>query len=415
MDKTRDRLSAIAVKSTMQPGFHHDGGGLYLQVSRSGTKSWVLRYTLNKKTRDMGLGPLADWSLAEARQRARHYRQMVDDRIDPIDFRAHEQKTRAEADANRKTFRECAIECHGARASKWKNPKHKDQWINTLTHYAYPAFGETNVAEIGKKAVADMLRPIWLAKPETARRVLQRTRAVLTYASAHDFYPGYDLKMWDELPQLLPHRPDKKAEHHASCPYGDAAELIARLRESTVSEMLKLAFEFTLLTAARSGEARGALKSEINLAAKMWTIPDDRMKMDKAHSVPLSDRAVSVLERAFALTPESALAFPSPTTRKAFSDQAFTKVVLNETLGCEYTAHGFRSTFRTWAAEKTKYPREVCEMALAHNIMDPVEAAYARTNFVEQRRHLMQDWAAFLGNPRSKKSKVEAASAAAAT
>lgn len=413
MSRTRDRLSAVTVKNAAEPGFYHDGGGLYLQVSRFGTKSWVLRFTLNKKTRDMGLGPVSDWSLAEARQRARRYRQMVDDRIDPIDFRSNEQKTRAEADANCKTFRECAIECHGARASKWKNPKHKDQWINTLTHYAYPVFGETNVAEIGKKAVADMLHPIWLAKPETARRVLQRTRAVLTYASARDFYPGYDLKMWDELLQLLPHRPDKKAEHHAACPYDDAAALIDRLKESTVSAMLKLAFEFTVLTAARSGEARGALKSEINLPAKMWTIPDDRMKMDKAHSVPLSDRAVSLLERAFSLMPESPLAFPSPTTRKAFSDQAFTKVVLNETLGCQYTAHGFRSTFRTWAAEKTKYPREVCEMALAHNIMDPVEAAYARTDFVEQRRDLMQDWAVFLGSPRSMTRKLAATTARA--
>lgn len=399
MSKARERLSAVAVKTAKVPGFYHDGGGLYLQVSRSGTKSWVLRFTLNKKTRDMGLGPVNDWSLAEARQRARQYRQMVDEKIDPIDFRVREQNARAEAAANRKTFQECAAACHQDRLRKWKSAKHKDQWISSLTHYAFPIIGLMDIAEVGKKAVADVLRPIWLEKPETARRVLQRTRAVLTYASAHDFYPGYDLKMWDELPQLLPHRPDKKPEHHASCPYLEAANLLLRLKASSISEMLKLAFEFTVLTAARSGEARGALKSEINLGNKMWTIPDDRMKMDKAHSVPLSDRAMEILKYAISLSPGSKLLFPSPSSGKAFSDQAFTKVVLNETLACKYTAHGFRSTFRTWAAERTKYPREVCEAALAHNIMDPVEVAYARTDFVEKRRGLMQDWARFLEGP----------------
>ncbi|RYD62288.1 MAG: DUF4102 domain-containing protein, partial [Verrucomicrobiaceae bacterium] len=278
MNKTRNRLSAVAVKNAKEPGFYHDGGGLYLQVSRFGTKSWVLRYTINKKTRDMGLGPESNWSLAQARQRAQQYRQLVDDRVDPIDFRLDEQKKQAEAKANVQTFLQCAVDCHAKRASGWKNPKHKDQWINTLTHYAFPSLGEMNVADVGKKAVAAMLAPIWLEKPETARRVLQRTRAVLTFASANGFYAGYDLKMWAELPELLPHRPDKKAEHHASCPYAEAAGLLAKLKESTVSEMLKLAFEFTVLTAARSGEARGALKSEIDLTTKMWTIPDDRMK-----------------------------------------------------------------------------------------------------------------------------------------
>ena len=169
-------------------------------------------------------------------------------------------------------------------------------------------------------------------------------------------------------------------------------------RPSRISwdRLLKLAFEFTVLTAVRSSEARGALKAEIDFEKKMWTIPDSRMKMDIAHSVPLSDRAIEILQRAYAIAPDSELAFPSPSSGKPFSDQAFTKVALNETLKVKYTAHGFRSTFRTWAGEKTKYPREVCEHALAHNIMDAAEAAYARTTFVEQRRSLMQDWSNFL-------------------
>jgi integrase len=387
MSRARERLSAVAVKNAVKPGFYHDGGGLYLQVSQFGTKSWILRYTIDRKTRDMGLGPVLDWSLAEARERAKKFRQLVDDKVDPIEHRRKEQEARSAERESRKTFDECALACHEKMASNWKNPKHSDQWINSLTNYAFPVIGKLDVSSVGKKAVADVLKPIWLIKVETANRVLQRIRAVLTYASAHDYYPGYDLKMWDELPQLLPQRPDKKKAHFASCPYAEAATLIAQLQASSLSELLKLAFEFTVLTA------------EIDFDKKMWTIPDSRMKMDIAHLVPLSDRAIEVLQRAYAIAPHSELVFPSPSSRKQFSDQAFTKVVLNETLKVKYTAHGFRSTFRVWAGEQTTYPREVCEHALAHNIMNAVEAAYARTTFVEQRRSLMQDWSNFLKLP----------------
>lgn len=396
MSRARERLTAIAIKNTSETGFYHDGGGLYLQVSQYKTKSWILRYTIDKKTRDMGLGPLTDWTLAEARERAKKYRQLIDDRIDPIEFRDAEQKARADERANRKTFEECATACHNDKQTLWKNPKHKAQWINTLTNYAFPIIGSMNVASVGKKEVAKVLEPIWMTKQETASRILQRIRIVLGWASAHDYYPNYDLKMWDELPNLLSGRPKKKETHHASCPYTEIAALIGKLWESNVSEILKLCFEFTILTAARSGEARGALKAEINFDTKLWLIPDNRMKLDKAHSVPLSDRAIEVLKRAFAMAPNNPLVFPNLTSGKAFSDQAFTKVVLRENLEVPYTAHGFRSTFRTWAGEQTTYPREVCELALAHNIMDDVEKAYARTTFVEQRRHLMQDWSDFL-------------------
>jgi integrase len=399
MSRARDRLSALSVKNASKSGFYHDGGGLYLQVSVYGTKSWILRYTMNKKTRDMGLGALADWTLAEARQRAKKFRQLLDDNIDPIEHRqAEHKKINAERD-NRKTFEECARNCHDDKASQWKNIKHRDQWIRTLSQYAFPSLGSMNVADVGKAEIASVLKPIWLEKEETANRLLQRIRIVLGWASAHNYYPGYDLKIWDELPNLLPSRPRKKESHYSSCPYAEAGALMEKLRQSQVSEILKLCFQFTVLTAARSGEARGAMKSEVDFETKMWVIPDDRMKMDKAHSVPLSDTAIDVLKRAYAIVPDSKLVFPSVATGKQLSDQAFTKVVLRENLQVTYTAHGFRSTFRTWAGEQTKYPREVCEQALAHNIMDSVEAAYARTTFVEQRRHLMQDWADFLRQP----------------
>ena len=394
--RARDRLTAIAIRNATKPGFYHDGGGLYLQVSRFGTKSWILRYTIDKKTRDMGLGPVLDWPLAEARNRAKQYRQLIDDKRDPIEYRLAEQKVRSDERENRKTFEQCATACHDDKITLWKNAKHKAQWISTLTRYAFPQIGSLNVAEVGKKEVAEVLKPIWQTKQETANRLLQRIRLVLAWASAHDYYPGYDLKMWDELPELLKGRAKKKKNHHSSCPYSDAGALIEQLRQSKVSDTLKLCFEFTVLTAARSGEARGALKAEVNFDKKMWVIPENRMKKEIAHSVPLSDRAIDVLKQAFELAPDSHLVFPNLTSDNPLSDQAFTKVVLRENLNVTYTAHGFRSTFRVWAGEQTKYPREVCEHALAHNIMDDVETAYARTTFVEQRRHLMQDWSDFL-------------------
>jgi integrase len=396
MSRARDRLSGLMVRNTTVPGMYHDGGGLYLQVSQSGTKSWILRYTFNQKIRDMGLGPLSDWTLAESRERAKKYRQLIADQIDPIEHRQVQQKAQVAELQNRKTFKECAIACHDDKLTLWKNVKHKDQWINTLTNYAFPLIGSMNVASVGKKEVAKVLEPIWLTKQETANRLLQRMRIVLGWASAHDYYADYNLKMWDELPNLLPGRPKKKESHHSAAPYTEAGALIEKLRQSNVSPLLKYCFEFTVLTAARSGEARGALKSEVDFEKNMWVIPDNRMKMDKAHSVPLSDRAIEVLKLAYAAAPRSALVFPNLNTNEPLSDQAFTKVVLRENLKVSYTAHGFRSTFRTWAGEQTKYPREVCEHALAHNIMDSVEAAYARTTFVEQRRNLMQDWANYL-------------------
>lgn len=398
MSRARDRLTALAVKNASEPGFYHDGGGLYLQVSKFSTKSWILRYTINKKTRDMGLGPLTDWSLAEARIRAKKFRQQIDDKIDPIDARKDEQSERAAERDNQKTFEQCAVACYKDKVTLWKNAKHKAQWISTLRSYAFPVIGSLNVSDVGKKEVAQVLKPIWLKKQETASRVLQRIRWVLTWASAHDYYKDYKLEMWDEISELLQARPKKKTSNLSSCPYNEAGGLLRQLKQSKVSEILKLCFEFTVLTASRSGEARGALKAEISFDRKIWVIPENRMKMEIAHSVPLSCRAIQIVKAAFALAPDSELIFPNLTSGKPMSDQAFTKVVLRENLHVTYTAHGFRSTFRTWAAEKTKYPREVCEQALAHNILEAVEAAYSRTTFVEQRRCLMQDWADYLSH-----------------
>lgn len=397
MSKAINRLTTLSIRKLTEPGFYHDGSGLYLQVSRFGTKSWVLRYTVNKKTRDMGLGPFSDWTLAEARENARQWRQQVDKGLDPIETRATNRQVTSKALSNRKTFEECAIACHISKVSGWKNEKHKAQWINTLTTYAFPFIGKMNVADVGKKEVAAVLEPIWLTKLETADRLRQRIRTVLTWASSHDYYPNYDLKMWDELPNLVDTRPaNKNKKHHASCEYKDAGALLQRLQSTSISEMLKLCFEFMVLTTVRSGEARGTLKSEIDVSTRIWKIPASRMKMGAAHDIPLSDRALEIVGLAIALNPDSELLFPNPSKGKMYSDQAFTKVVLNETLKVEYTAHGFRATFRTWAGHETNYPREICEHALAHNIASETENAYARTNYFEKRIPLMQDWADYL-------------------
>ena len=241
MSKARDRLTAVQIKNLNKPGFYHDGGGLYLQISRFGSKSWILRYTLNQKKRDMGLGPLTDWTLAEARERAKKYRQLVDDGIDPIDQRDQEKARmhaqRLEADRKRRSFEECAKEYHAANKDDWKNAKHADQWINTLTTYAFPKFGKQPIAELTREQIREVLEPIWKTKAETASRVLQRIRTVVNYAAARDYCVGLDSEQWDQLKKALPKNTKARAvEHHASCPHDQVGALLEQVRKSRSSD-----------------------------------------------------------------------------------------------------------------------------------------------------------------------------------
>ncbi|CAM8645430.1 XerC Integrase [Comamonadaceae bacterium] len=403
--KARDRLSALMVKSITTPGIYHDGGGLYLQVSRleSRSKSWFLRYTIEGKVRDMGLGSLTEWSLSEIRERAKKYRRMLDDKLDPIEVRNSErllQKAevaeKAKLQASQKTFAECAYECHKSLKSSWKNSKHGDQWINTLTTYAFPILGKNLIAEVDKHSIKNVMLPIWLSKKDTADRLLQRIRTVMDWAVAHEYHPGYKPSLWKDLTTILPQRPDQQRKHFSSCPYADVGPLVKQLQATGVTQIVKLCFEFMILTAARSGEARGALKSEIDFDKKIWRIDGSRMKAGITHTVPLSDRAEAILREAFSIEPDSVFVFPSTRKKTALSDQAFTKVVLRENLKVAYTAHGFRSSFRTWAGKLTNYDRIVCELALAHDLKTDVESAYDRNDYEEKRRHLMQDWASYL-------------------
>ena len=385
------RISAVGIKH-LKEGYHPDGDGLYLQVSATGAKSWILRYMLNKRAREMGLGTISDYSLAEARERAKKYRQLCKEGIDPIEYRKAEREKNLMVTAQRRTFEECAHEYQKLHASGWKNAKHASQWTNTLATYAYPEFGKKDISDVSKADVLRALEPIWTTKHETASRLRQRIRAVLDWAAARDYRHGHDPHIWDQITQSLPKTKDiKKSKHFAACPYSGIYDALLSIKNSNAGDTVKHAFEFIILTAARSGEVRGAAWSEIDFEGKRWIIPPERMKAKKEHRIPLSPRAIAILKAQKGK--DAVLVFPSD-KGKPYSDMTFTMALRR--LGYEFTVHGFRSTFRDWAAEQTAFPREVCEAALAHvSAKDATEAAYFRSDLFEKRRQLMEAWATY--------------------
>jgi integrase len=397
-------LADSAVRSrSKKPGYYLDGNGLYLQVSKTGSRSWIFRYTLNGKTREMGLGSLTAFGLAQARERAQRARQLLADGIDPIEKRAGERKAieahRTAERARAKTFEDCAREFHEASADEWKNAKHAAQWINTLTQYAFPKFGSLPVGDVGKAEIVSALAPLWKSKAETASRLLQRIRTVLNFAAARDYSPGKDAEFWQQVKMALgPNERARKVEHHNSCPYPLVGTVLKEVAAGPSSAIVKLAFEFTVLTAARSGETRGALWSEIDEDSRCWNIPEERMKAGRPHNVPLSVRSAQILAEAKQLrdqgllTSEMGLIFPN-THGLPLSDMVFTQLLRRMRL--EYTMHGFRASFRTWGSEQTRYEHEMLEFALAHTVGNQTVRSYMRTDMLEKRRQLMDDWSTF--------------------
>lgn len=376
------QLTAMKIKTLTEPGRYTDGDGLMLIVAAGGARSWMLRARIDGKRRDIGLGSLKVLTLAEARAKATDLRRQIAQGIDPI-------AERKKIEDPVPTFREAATFVHEEHKAAWKNGKHQDQRINTLTTYAFPKLGDRLVNDIEGPIIRDVLAPIWPAKPETARRVRQRIGAVLDWSYAKGYRPT-EAPM-RSLSKGLPRQP-RKDGHFAAMPFTDVPKLIARLRER--SSVGRLAMEALILTAARSGEIRGATWSEVDLDAGMWTVPADRMKMGKVHHVPLAPEAIDVFRRAEALlVPCSDLVFPGQGLKNQLSDMTLLKVMRDMETGV--TVHGFRSAFRDWVAEETSYPGEVAEAALAHAIPNKVEAAYRRTDFLEKRRSLMREWAAF--------------------
>ena len=373
-------LSAQKVK-TAGPGRHGDGRGLFLYVKPSGARSWVLRYQVQGRRRDLGLGSFPDVTLAMARDRASEARRLIAEGGDPI---ARKQQ------AKPKTFKDAALELIESKRPGWKNAKHAAQWTSTLEAYAFPKIGQVQVAKIETADVIAALTPIWSAKPETANRVRQRIEAVLDYASALGIRAGDNPARWrGHLDHLLP-KPKKvrAVKHHPALPHSEISDFMSQLESR--DGVAARALGFTILTAARSGETRGATWAEIDLEAKVWTIPAGRMKAGKEHRVPLSLAALALLGDK---RDDDKLIFESEAKRgKPISDMSMT-AVLRRMERDDITVHGFRSTFRDWAGETTSFPREVIEAALAHGIRNKAEAAYARSDLFEKRRKLMEAWA----------------------
>jgi integrase len=395
------KLSAIEVTKAKGQGVLHDGAGLYLRVSPTGSKSWVFRFQLDGKRRDMGLGPYPDISLAEARAKATEHRKLRHDGIDPLEAKAAQRQAQRLAVAKGRTFREVAEEFIGRNEAGWRNAKHRQQWRKTLVTYVYPTLGELPVSAIDTGLVVQVLDPIWAEKPETASRVRGRIEAVLDSATVRGFRQGPNPAQWrGNLAHLLPPRARvRKVAHHAALPFDEIPDFLATVRRRP--GMAARALEFAALTAARTGEVLGARWGELDLVAKVWTVPADRMKAGREHRVPLSEAALAVLEevRPLAMTRDGkpdakAPLFPGP--RRALPMSNMTMLMLLRRMKRDdLTAHGFRSTFSDWAAERTAYPREVVEMALAHAIGNKVEAAYRRGDLFEKRRRLMEAWATF--------------------
>lgn len=379
------RLTAVFVRQTKAPGRYGDGNGLYLIVDPSGAARWVLRIMYGGRRRDIGLGGIGTVSLAEARDKAHELRKLTKAGEDPIAAR------RALRDGV-PTFEECARTVHKNRKATWRNGKHTDQWLKTLELYAFPAIGHMSVNRVTTAEILKLLLPIWSVKSETARRVLQRVSTIIDYATAAGMRSGENPCRLAVLG--LPKHNDEE-EHFAALPYAEVPGFIAKLRTSSAEQITKLAFEFLILNASRSGEVRLAPKAEVDIGKGFWTIPAERMKGDKEHVVPLSARAIAIVKEACALYPDAELLFPSPTdAAKPLCDVAFTGLLRRQKVGA--TAHGFRSSFRDWASEETSFAGEVAEMALAHAIKSKVEAAYRRGVLLEKRRQLMESWAAFV-------------------
>ena len=401
MARALSRLTALSVTKKKEKGLYPDGGGLYLQVSEAGTKSWIFRYRMNGRTtpRDMGLGPLITVPLADARQRATDARRVILEGVDPIEARKAARSRSALEAAKAMTFATCAAAYIKAHAAGWRNEKHGEQWTATLEAYAYPTLGKLPVSGIEVGHVMKVLEPIWTEKPETASRVRGRIEAIIGWATANGYRKGDNPAQWRGLLENLLAKRSKvrKVQHHAALPYSEVGAFLTRIRQE--KGIAALALEFLILTATRTSETIGAQWSEIDLRKKVWTIPADRIKAGKEHRVPLSEPALAIL-KALAKTRDENVAhvFPSPRNGQPLSNNALL-ALLKRIKRQDITAHGFRSTFRDWAAEQTNYPRDVAEMALAHAIGDKVEAAYRRGDLFEKRSRLMAEWASFCAKP----------------
>ena len=378
------KLTVLKARSFSEPGFYGDGGTLFLRVAPGGSKSWVQRISINGKRTDIGLGGFSLVTLAEARDKAFENRRLARTGGDPL---------AAKRKAAVPTFREAAEQTFAANRPRWRNGKHTENWMRSLELYAFPLFGQSRVDRITQQDVLGALSPLWAKRAATARKVRQRLRATFRWCQAHGFIETNPAG--EAVEGALPAMPRVKA-HFRALQYGEVREALDVVAASGAGVGAKLCFRFVVLTAVRSGEARLAQWDEFDLAAKVWTIPGPRMKTGVAHTVPLSAEALQVLAEARALHGGDHV-FPSPVRQgQPLSNMALTKMLRTTGLADRCTVHGFRSSFRTWAAEQTRTEHAVMEMALSHTVGSAVEQAYSRGDLLGKRRRLMDAWARFL-------------------
>ena len=366
-----------------KPGTHEDGRGLRLVVAKSGASNWILRIQADGRRREIGLGSASVVGLAEARAKAEGVRAAIRAGIDPVAQRRIDQMKMP-------TFREAAKMVHAEHLPSWKNPKHGKQWITTMEKYVFPKLGDVQIDKITASMVREVLLNIWLKIPETARRVRQRIGTVLDYAYSRD-WRDQEAPM-RSVSKGLP-KQSKLQKHFAAMPWREVSDFVSNLPDAIkATDTVLKAIEFTILTAARSGEVRLATWGEIDLEKAKWTIPAERMKAGVEHRVPLSDRAVEILQE-MGVGDKGELIFKGRKTGRPLSDMSLTTPLRRADL--KVTVHGFRSAFRDWCGEATNTPREVSERCLAHTVKDATERAYARTDYFEKRRDVMNLWAAY--------------------
>ena len=404
MARTTERLTALKV-ARAKPGLHHDGRGLYLQVTEGG-RSWVLRYTINRRARWMGLGSAHDLTLAMARERATEARLLKLNGTDPIEQRRAEREARRLAGAKTMTFRQCAEKYIASHENGWRNDVHRKQWPASLAQHVYPVIGDLPVHDIDTALVMKVVEPIWTRVPETASRVRGRIESILDWARVRGFRAGENPAHWrGHLDKMLPARSKvRSVRHHPALHYDQMPAFMAALREQNA--IVARAMEFLVLTGARVGEVLGARQSEFSLLDKVWTVPAERMKASKAHRVPLSPRALAILPEMQAhCGGDDAYVFPGSKGGRPLHRRTLLRLV--QRLGRnDVTVHGFRRTFRDWAGERTAFPFEVLEKALAHTVGSKSSRSYARSDLLDERRKLMSMWAEFCTTKPVERDKV---------
>lgn len=397
MPKKARELSAVEVRRLDRPGLHAVGGvaGLHLQVKDTGARSWILRAMVGSQRRDIGLGGFPDVPLADARDKARAARELIAQGIDPAEQKKANKAALMAAEAKTITFNECARRFLASKTKEFANPKHAAQWKTTLETYASPFIGKLAVDKIEMAHLVQVLTPIWDSKTETASRVRGRIESVLSWATVSGFRAGDNPARWKGGLDIVLPRPTKitKVKHHTALPWQEVPAFMPELRK--VEGMGARALEFAILTAARSGEVRGATWGEFDLALKLWTIPAERMKAKKPHRVPLNDAAMKLLA---ALPRLDGCNFVFPSARGGMLSDATMSAALKR-MKVDAVPHGFRSSFKDWARSSTRFPDEVSELALAHVSTDATRAAYARDELLPQRTKLMEAWAQFIDTP----------------